>query len=111
MSHHCVSSGDSSALQTERKPGHTGGRNIVSLPCGFPCASSSGVPGRRTLYTWCKSKVSCQRGFVGASSGYRTGRKTCHKRYRGRAVHQYGSGGVFKVEGQENDVLHIVSHT
>ena len=59
----CVSFGDSSGLQTGRMPGHTGGRNMVSLRCEFSCASSSVVTGRRTLNAWSKRKEFFQCGF------------------------------------------------
>ena len=46
------------------------------------------------MYTWSRSKESCQRGFFGVSLGDWTGRKIGYKLSRGRAVLQYGSGGV-----------------
>ena len=90
----CVSSGDSSGYHTERKPGHTGGRDKVSPRCGFSCESSSCLTGKRTFYTWSRSKESCHCGFFGVSSSYWSGRKICHKLCRGRAVPQNGSDGV-----------------
>ena len=50
-SRRCGSSGDSLGPQIERKSGHTGGRDNVSLRCGFSCASSRYLTERRTLYT------------------------------------------------------------
>ena len=51
-----VFSGDSSGTHTGRMPCHTGSRDDVCLLCGFISASSSIMAGRKTLYTWCKSK-------------------------------------------------------
>ena len=54
----CVSSGEPAGEQAARKPGHTGGRDTVSLRCGFSCESSNIVTGKRTLYTWSRGKES-----------------------------------------------------
>ena len=85
---------DSSGYWTQRKSGHTGGRDKVSLRSEFSYESSSFLTERRTLDTWSRSITSCHCAFLGASLGYWTRRKICHKRCRERAVLQYGSGDV-----------------
>ena len=90
----CVSSGDSPGYQTERMPGHTGGRDKVSPRRGFSCESSSCLTGKRSFYTWSRSKESCHCGFLGVSSSYWSGSKICHNLCRGRAVPQNGSDDV-----------------
>ena len=88
----CVPSGDSSGYYTERRPGHTGGRNKAPR-CVFSCESSSCLTGK-SFHTWSRGKESCHCGFFGVSSSYWSGRKICHKPCRGRAVSQNGSDCV-----------------
>ena len=47
-----MSSGDSSGYQTERKPGHTGGRDKAPLLGGSSRAFVSYCFGRTTLCSW-----------------------------------------------------------
>ena len=79
---HCVSSGDSLGDQTQRKPGHTEGRDKGSLRCEFSCESSSGVNGKRTLYNWSRSKEFPHCVSSGDSLGYYTQIKPGHTECR-----------------------------
>ena len=74
VSHHCVFFGESSVPQTEKKPGEIGDMDTVSLQCEFSCESSNIVPGRRTLYTWSRNKVSHHCVFSFDFSGSQTQR-------------------------------------
>ena len=80
----CVSPGDAARLQTERKPGHIGGSDTVFLRYEFSCEFSSCLTGRRTLYTWSRSKESCHCVSSGVSLGEQTERKSGHTGGRGR---------------------------
>ena len=84
----CVSSGEYSGQRPQKKPGDTGGRNMVFLHCEFSCESLNYVNGRKTLYTLSRRRESHQCGFFGECSGDLPWRKICHKECRGRVVLQ-----------------------
>ena len=69
---------------------------MASLRCGFSCESSSCLTGKRSSYTWSRSKESCHCGFLGVSPSYWSGSKICHNLCRGNLPHipQNGSDGV-----------------
>ena len=104
----CVSFYASSGSQAQRKPDNTEDRSKVSLRCEFSCESSNLLTGWRTLCIWSGSKESRHGGFFGVSLGTWTGRNTCHKRCRERAVLQYGLSGVtlnLKSEKTTSDIF------
>ena len=61
-----------------RKPGHTGSSDRVSLQCEFLSESSMNLLGRRTLYTYSRSKVMHHCVSSGDSSLDETGKKPDH---------------------------------
>ena len=71
--------------ESQRNPGDTGRRNIVSLLYVFSYVSSGSLLGQKSFHTEHKSKAFLRSGFYCVYSGYQTGRRTCHRRSRRRA--------------------------